>query len=57
MVVGGEEVRGADVAVVDVEVLVDGEDGKHHLIDKPHCIGNGLRFYYSLRNGRAYRRC
>ena len=57
VVVGGEEeVGSADVAVVDVEDVVDGVHGEHDLVDDPDWMGEGVLFYYSVRQGLVYNR-
>jgi hypothetical protein len=35
LVGGGEKIGSANVAVVDIEMLVDCEDAEDHLVDKP----------------------
>ena len=39
-----KKIGGSDVAVVDVENLVAGEDGEYHLVDHPNCISFHVLF-------------
>jgi len=43
---GDEEVRGADVAMVDIEMLVNCEGAEDHLVDEPYWVRGRVRFYY-----------
>jgi hypothetical protein len=43
--------------VVDVEHFVDCVDGEDYLVYYPYCIGRGILFYYSVRQGLLSKRC
>lgn len=52
LVGGDEEVGGANIAVVDIEVLMDCESAEDHLVDEPNWVrGRYVSTISSMRGG------